>query len=145
MSWDWNYDPRGDLSGWQRRWRREFAAQHARERARTRAETLAARAELAAARTGLPEHAESCRVGPGGVRVTPARLAQLAKVRAIGGRNCWRNVDAATRSTILSQRQRRRWARTSVEERHAVALALNDARWHRRDPTKIGPAGGIYK
>jgi hypothetical protein len=139
----------GDEPAWHHRFSRRLAEARSLERARTRAEALAARAELATARgdpsARVPESAEACRVGPGGVRVTAARLAQLATVRARGGRNCWRGVDAATRSTIMAQRVRCRWARASSEERHAVAIALNHARWHRLDLAKLAPGGGVYK
>jgi len=134
-------------SAWRHRFSRRLAVERGLERARARAEALEAAAELAAARAGIPERTETYRVGvgPGGVRVTAARLAQLAKVRAVGGRNAWRGVDAATRSVIMARRVRCRWARTSGEERHAVAVALNHARWHRLDLAAVAPGGGVYK
>jgi hypothetical protein len=139
----------GDEQAWHHRFSRRLAKTHSLERARGRAEALAAAVELAEARgqscAEVSESAEACRVGPGGVRVTAARLAQLATVRARGGRNSWRGVDAATRSTIMAQRVRCRWARASSEERQAVAIALNHARWHRLDLAKLAPGGGVYK
>src|SRR5262245_30680244 len=138
-------DPNDELGverAWVRRMTRRLAQEHGWERARARAE---AAVELAAARAGIPERTEPCRVGPGGVRVTAARLAQLDKVRAVGGHNAWRGVDAATRSVMMARRVRCRWARTSGEERHAVAVALNPARWHRLDLAKVAPGGGVYK
>lgn len=141
-------DPSDDLGlerAWVQRMTRRRAEERGWQRARARAEALDARAELAAARARIPERAEDCRVGPGGVRVTAKRLAQLANVRARGGRNTWRGVDAPTRSVIMAQRVQCRWARATVEHRHAVALALNHARWHRLDLAKLAPGGGVYK
>jgi hypothetical protein len=37
-------------------------------------------------------------------------------------------VDAATRRACMAWVVRHRWSRTTVEQRHAVALALNRAR-----------------
>jgi hypothetical protein len=141
-------DPSDDLGverAWVQRMTRRRAQERGWERARARAEALAAAAELATARGGVPEHAEACRRGPGGVRVTAARLAQLATVRARGGRNSWRGVDAATRSTIMARVVRCRWVRTTPEQRHAVGLALSRVRWRGPDPAKIAPGGGVYR
>jgi hypothetical protein len=40
---------------------------------------------------------------------------------------------------------RHRWARTTVEQRRAVGIALARAHWKHPDLAKIAPGGGAYR
>jgi hypothetical protein len=40
---------------------------------------------------------------------------------------------------------RHRWARTTVEQRRAVGVALARAHWKRPDPAKVASGGGVYR
>jgi len=113
---------------------RRRAEERSWDRARARAEALDAAAELAR---------------PAGQPVTRpashALLAHLATVRAQAHVARWRDVDAATRRAAMAWVVGHRWARTTDEQRHAVALALNRARWKQPDPAKVAPGGGVYR
>src|SRR5262249_61076898 len=103
------------------------------DRARARAEALDAAAELAR---------------PAGQPVTRpashALLAHLATVRAQAHVARWRDVDAATRRPARAWVVGHRWAPTTDEQRHAVAPALNRARWKQPHPPTGAPVGARY-
>lgn len=129
------FDDLGVERAWVQRMNRLLAQERGWERARARAEALAAAAELAA-----PP------VQPAKRPPSPALLAHLANVRVLGHRARWRGVDAATRSAFMSWLVKHRWARTTVEQRRAVGVALARAHWGPAPPDpKAAPGGGRYR
>lgn len=120
-------------SSWRRRLTRRLAEERSLERARARAATLAAADAIVP-----PAH-------PAKRRPSPALLAHLATVRGRGHHARWCRVDAATRSAVMSWVVRHRWARTTVEQRRAVGIALARAHWKHPDLAKIAPGGGAYR
>jgi len=123
-------------STWRGRFSRRLAAERGVERARARGASLAAAAAL-----------DAPPVSPGRQSTSPAQLAQLARIRVrvrLGTRAYWHAMDAAARRAYARALVQRRWARSTAEEHHQLAVALNHARWHRIDP-KAAPGGGRYR
>ena len=76
------------------------------------------------------------------ISLNPALLVHLANVRDRANAARWRGVEPVTRSALMSWVVRHRWARTTVEQRRAVGIALARAHWKHPDPAKIAPGGG---
>jgi hypothetical protein len=122
-------------SAWRRRFSRHLAEARSLARARAREESLRPKNDLAAAPV------EHDRRPP-----SPALLVHLASVRDRANAARWRGVEPATRSALMSWVVRHRWARTSVEQRRAVGVALARAHWGPAPPDpKAAPGGGRYR